>query len=95
MLGLGSYLGQDTLLVTPDEARAIYPLLDASHGLLGGMFSPTDGSIDPTGLTNAFAKGAKRRGARIVEDCPVEELVIKEGKVQGVRTKDGEVHYDL
>ena len=48
MLGLGSYLGDDTVLVTPSEAKSVYPMLN-TDGIVGGMYSKTDGSIDPTG----------------------------------------------
>ena len=50
-----------------------------------------------TGLTNAFATGAKTHGAKIVEDCPVESIVTKsDGRgrdaITGVRTKFGDIN---
>ena len=45
------------------------------NGIIGGLYSKSDGCVDPTGLTNSFAKGAKMAGATIVEDCPVERIV--------------------
>ena len=47
-------------------------------------------------MTNAFATGAKKNGAKIVEDCPVETIVTeKDGRgrdtITGVRTKFGDI----
>ena len=36
-----------------------------------------DGTIDPNGLTMAFAKGAKNRGSRIVENCSIDNVITK------------------
>ena len=45
------------------------------NGIVGGLYCKSDGCVDPTGLTNSFAKGAKMAGATVVEDCPVEKIV--------------------
>ena len=42
----------------------MFPLM-ILDGVVGAAFTPNDGVIDPTGLTNALAAGAKNRGARI------------------------------
>ena len=47
----------------------------AGNGIIGGLYSKSDGCVDPTGLTNSFAKGAKMAGATVLEDCPVERIV--------------------
>ena len=39
---------------------------------MGGVFLPKDGQANPIDVTQAFAKGARRRGARIVEDVKVD-----------------------
>jgi 4-methylaminobutanoate oxidase (formaldehyde-forming) len=39
----------------------------------------------------ALAKGARMRGARIVEDCKVTGIMVRDGRVSGVRTAEGEV----
>ena len=46
------------------------------------------------GLTNAYAAGAKMHGAKIIEDCPIDTILVDERKgrsVSGVQTKLGKV----
>lgn len=60
MVSLGSYLGHDTRMVTASEVRSLYPFLDLdASDVLGGMYSPTDGSVDPDGITRAYTAGAR------------------------------------
>ena len=77
--------------VTPTEARSIYPLL-RTDDLSGAVWIPGDGKANPTDLTQSLAKGARNRGARIVEGVSVTGVVIERGGVAGVRykTSDGE-----
>ncbi|HSD50701.1 MAG TPA: FAD-dependent oxidoreductase, partial [Candidatus Methylomirabilis sp.] len=44
------------------EAMDLFPLM-TDKGLLGAIYLPTDGWVDPTGLTQALATGARKRGA--------------------------------
>ena len=39
-------------------------------GVLGAVFLPTDGWLDPSNLALALAAGAKARGARILHRAP-------------------------
>ena len=87
----GDHFGLDLELVTPEEVARLNPLLDVS-GLLGGLYCPTDGSVDPAGLTSSFARGARGLGATLVEGCPVQELLVDErGSIRGVKTARGTV----
>ena len=69
--------------------RDLFPLLDTG-GLLGGVYSETDGSVDPTSLTLAYIKGAKMRGVRVEEAAPVEDIMVEAGRVVGVRAAGGQ-----
>jgi glycine/D-amino acid oxidase-like deaminating enzyme len=62
-------LGVNSRLVAPDEMKEIYPLIDTKD-VLGGLFHPDDGQVDPAGVTQAMAKGAKMRGAEIYRSTP-------------------------
>ena len=42
---------------------------------------PGDGQADPIGVTNLLAKAAKELGVQIFEKCPVEKILIKNGRV--------------
>jgi glycine/D-amino acid oxidase-like deaminating enzyme len=56
--------GQLAELLTPREARSIEPGL--SPALLGAMYAPRRGQADPVRATQAFARLAELRGARVV-----------------------------
>ncbi len=61
----GRYLGMDTELITPSEAKAMFPLMDETH-FVGAMWDPVEGHLDPSGTTHAYAKAAQKLGAEIV-----------------------------
>jgi dimethylglycine dehydrogenase len=56
--------GIDFALLDPHEARRLYPYLEL-HDLEGALWDPYDGDIDPSQLTQAYAKGARDRGAEV------------------------------
>jgi len=56
--------GLEFALLTPAEAKAKYPFLE-TNDLVGALWDPLDGDIDPSQLTQAFAKGARDLGCRI------------------------------
>jgi len=58
-------LGIEARLATPEEIVAECPIV-SPHGLLGGLFDPHEGAVDPHGATHAFAIAARRRGADVV-----------------------------
>ena len=45
---------------------------------------PGDGSGDPSGITQLLAKAARAEGAKIFEDSPVEKILVKYKKIEGV-----------
>ncbi|XP_013400474.1 dimethylglycine dehydrogenase, mitochondrial isoform X1 [Lingula anatina] len=60
-------------LLTPDEIHKMHPLLNMDK-VLGGLFNPGDGHIDPYSLTQALASGARKYGAEIFMPAPVTGL---------------------
>ena len=58
-------LGIEARLATPEEIVTECPIVDP-HGLLGGLFDPHEGAVDPHGTTHAFAIAARRRGADVI-----------------------------
>ncbi|MEJ7636067.1 FAD-dependent oxidoreductase [Aeromicrobium sp.] len=81
-------------LLTPDQAGERYPLLETAD-LVGGIWIPGDGTANPTDLTQALARGARRRGAEIIEHVRVTEVLVGEGAVTGVRTDKGDIEADI
>lgn len=69
--GMGKYQGIDLEMCDLSDLKRLYPFLEM-HDLAGGLYDPHDGDIDPSQLTQAFAKGARDLGAKIVRFCPVD-----------------------
>ena len=65
--------GVQGTLLTPEQATAHHPLLDPA-ALAGAWLNPDSGRLNPADLVAAYARAARKRGARIVEDCTVEQV---------------------
>ena len=92
--GWAKSFGLPVEIVSASEALERFPLLDVSN-VLGAQFVPTDGHLDPTGLTMAFAEGAKRGGARIRTGVRVVEIPVRDGRVTGVVTDQGSIEAEV
>ncbi len=67
---MGRHQGMDIQMITPSEAKALFPLME-THDLSGILYDSLDGDIDPAQLTQALAKGARDMGAAIKRFCAV------------------------
>jgi glycine cleavage system T protein len=70
--------------ISTRDALELWPLFDP-EGVQGAAYLPTDGYVDPNGLTFALADGAKRRGATIWTNARVTAIDVSNGHVTGVR----------
>jgi dimethylglycine dehydrogenase len=86
-------IGIDVRFLTPEEIGTLWPLCD-TEGLVGGIFHPEDGYIQPADLTQALAKGARARGATIYRNTAV--LNIEQATSGGwvVETDKGSITCD-
>jgi heterotetrameric sarcosine oxidase gamma subunit len=84
----------DCELLTPAQALEHYPVMRVDD-LVGAIWLPADGKANPTDLTQALAKGARLRGARIVEHTRVVGVVTDGGRVTGARTDTGEIEAEI
>lgn len=89
----GRYLGMETELITPSEAKAMFPLMDESN-FVGALWDPVEGHLDPSGTTHAYAKAAKKLGAEIVLRNRVIELTQETDGTWNVITEQGTVKAD-
>lgn len=81
-------------LITPQEAQDLFPLMTLDD-VRGAVYLPTDGFIDPTGLTMALAAGARDRGAQILTHTRVQSITLKEGRVSEVITDKGTIQTEI
>ncbi len=80
-------------LLTPSECQERFPLM-RSDDVLGGVWLPTDGFLDPSGLTHAFLGGARSRGVEVASGVRVTGFVVDRGRVRAVVTDHGTIECD-
>ena len=76
--GLSRFTGYDLQMLTPDDVERLHPLA-RTEGLLGGIYEPDDGHVDPSLATNAMAKVARQNGATILRYNPVTSVRREDG----------------
>ena len=86
-------VGVETQVIDLDEAKQRWPLM-RTDDLVGALYIPRDGQTSPVDTTMALAKGAKSRGARVIEGVSVTELKVANGRITGVVTEQGEIETD-
>ncbi|MER8971932.1 MULTISPECIES: FAD-dependent oxidoreductase [unclassified Mesorhizobium] len=79
----------DVREISPSEVKQMYPHLNVSD-VVGAVHLPLDGQCDPANIAMALAKGARQRGATIVENVKVTEVHTKAGRVAGVSWAQGD-----
>ncbi len=84
---------EDVVELSPSGARAIVPGLETDD-LAGATFCPSDGLAGPNEVTYGFANAARRRGAVILEDTPLDAFLTRGNTVVGVGTAHGEFTSD-
>jgi dimethylglycine dehydrogenase len=84
------HMGLDTELVSPKEIAEICPITN-TEGLLGALYDPLDGHLDPSGTTHAYAKAARVQGAEIVLRNRVLELNARGDGTWQVVTEQGTI----
>ena len=78
VVGLSEFTGYDLQLVTPERIAELHPLAQLD-GLIGGIYEPDDGHVDPTLATNAMAQVAQSHGAVIQRYNPVQSIRRENG----------------
>jgi len=81
-------------VISPKEAGDLWPVM-ALDDLVGAVWLPGDGKANPTDLTQSLAKGARHRGARILERVRVTGIKAKNGRVVGVETEQGDIAAEI
>lgn len=76
--------------ISPKEAGELVPGM-TTNDLVAAFYLPGDGVTNPIETTRALAKGAKIRGAKIMENIMVTDIKVENGAVRGVTTDQGEV----
>ena len=87
--GWAKTFGLPLELISAEEAQALFPLM-STDGVLGAVWLPTDGWLDPSGLALALAAGARARAApRSGTHTRVVAIAVDRGRVTGVEVEHG------
>lgn len=81
-------------VISPRQAQDLWPVM-AIDDLVGAVWLPGDGKANPTDLTQSLAKGARSRGARVLERARVTGISTKNGAVTGVETDRGAIAAEI
>ncbi|MFZ5676529.1 MAG: GcvT family protein [Pseudomonadota bacterium] len=87
---MGRNFGLAVEQVTPDDIKKMWSPIN-TEGVVGGYWFPNDGQVNPADVTMAYAKGARMRGARILEHTPVTRILVEGGRIAGVETDKGQI----
>jgi glycine oxidase len=70
--------------LSAEEARELEPAISAE--IIGGLYLPEDGQVNPRPLVQALAQGGALKGAKIHEATRVTGFVTERERLTGVRT---------
>jgi 4-methylaminobutanoate oxidase (formaldehyde-forming) len=93
-VGMARSFGMPMEILNPQETYELFPLI-SMEGVVGAAYTPNDGVIDPTGLTNSLAAGAKSRGAKFIMETDVEGINLKNGQIDEVVTNRGSIKTEI
>ncbi len=76
--------------ISPGEIKELFPLARVDD-LLAGFYVKQDGVVNPVDATQSIARGARMKGATIVEGVAVTGVHKQNGRVTGVKTTQGDI----
>jgi sarcosine dehydrogenase len=76
-------------IISPQRSQELFPLM-STVDVAAAAFLPTDGYIDPASVTQAIARGARNRGATIIEDTAVTSITVDGRRCTTVHTAAGD-----
>ncbi len=88
------YCGVDVQELSPREVKELFPLAHVQD-IEAGFYVKEDGRVNPVDVTMALAKGARLRGARIIEGVRATGVLQQRGRVTAVRTALGDIKTDI
>ncbi|MEM7289351.1 MAG: FAD-dependent oxidoreductase [Pseudomonadota bacterium] len=89
-LSVGRALGFNIELVEPERVSELHPFYNLD-GVLGALHTPEDGHVDPSGVTQALAIGARQKGAKIIRRCRATDIKQLESGEWKVSTEQGDI----
>jgi sarcosine oxidase subunit beta len=92
------HLGVDAEMLDTDAVRRLLPILNSSPNMIrpvfGGFLQPRGGTCRHDAVAWGYARAASALGVDIVQNCPVEDFEIEQGRITGVQSSLGPVKAD-
>jgi len=96
-------LGVESEIISPRQIKQYNPLFENIDDVQSGFYTPNDGWADPTGTTNAMAKGARQLGCEISRHNRVTdmnqlrdgswEVITEKGRIVAEHVVNAAGHY--
>lgn len=93
-VSMAAGMGQEWEVIDAAECARRHPLL-STEGIVGGLWDPHDGHIDPSQLCAALLARARKAGAEVVRKCPVTALRQTSHGSWIVTTPQGEIEAEI
>ena len=93
-ISLARGMGVEFEYIGAEECARRHPLI-GTDGLLGALWDPLDGDIDPAQLCQALVRRARKAGAQIMRFTPVTGLTQKPGGEWLVHTTKGDIACEI
>ncbi|UWR07857.1 FAD-dependent oxidoreductase [Ruegeria sp. B32] len=87
-------MGVQFEVIDAQECARRHPLISTDN-LLGGLWDPLDGDIDPAQLCQALARRARKAGAEVYRNAPVTALTQHKDDTWTVHTEHGDIDCDI
>ncbi len=81
-------IGIPSLIITADDVKRLAPTFRTDDFKIAA-YEPESGYAMPSDTANALMNAARERGARLVQNCAVNGIIVTGGKVTGVGTTQG------
>lgn len=89
-LSVGRSLGFNIELVGPEFIATKHPFYNLD-GVIGALYTPDDGHVDPSNVTMAMAAGARQKGVRIIRRCQATNITQSDTDEWVVETPQGTI----
>ncbi len=87
-------MGVDFEVIDAEECARRHPLISTDN-LLGGLWDPLDGDIDPAQLCQSLARRARMAGAEVYRNTPVTGLTQRPDDSWVVHTDKGDIDCEI
>ncbi|UWQ93667.1 FAD-dependent oxidoreductase (plasmid) [Rhodobacteraceae bacterium M382] len=95
LTGISKGLGYEMAMLSPKEMDDMHPYFSSGDSIIGGIYDPYEGDVDPSQLTQALAKGARDLGAQIARFTQVTDISRRSSGEWQVTTDKGDVIADI